>query len=146
MAFRRIISLILVTVIAMVTAHPAGALLYTERYEYEAGTWIHLGIELDGVFVEDLKFDAPAKFRGILTRHDKPNRVTIVVRNNSNRRVDAGVALALFDADGRLLASGNTGLTPGVLQAGERHEFKIQLSGVFREIEKTDYFYLSFEF
>jgi hypothetical protein len=144
--FRRYLAGALAVSLLGILAIPGQSALRTDRFPFRAGEWIHVNVEEDGVLLSDVKFSAPAKLRGIVTRHDKPNTVTLVVRNTSKRRVDAGVALSVFSADGRLLAAGNTGLTPGVLQPGERHTFKIHLHGVFREVDTADHFYLSLEF
>ena len=127
-------------------AAPGGAILLVKRYPFEAGSWIHLAIEQDGLLVEDVKFDGPAKLRGIVSRHDKPNRAVFVARNTSNRRIDPGIAVALFDKEDRLVAAGNTGVTPGLLQPGERHEFTVYFHGVFREMDQADHFLVSIEF
>jgi len=118
----------------------------TEKHEFRPGTWIHLGMNVGDVRVEDVKFHKPAKMKGLLTRHDKPNRATVVVRNSGNRPLDLGVAIAVFGEDGTMIAAGNSGATIGILQPGERHEFAIAFHSVFRDIDKATHFLIAAEY
>lgn len=131
---------------ASMGAHTAHARLETGRYPFEVGRWIHLTMELGDVRVEDIKFHRPVKWKGVLLRHDKPNRATIVVRNTGAERLDVGVAVAVFREDGTLIAAGNSGPTLGVLQPGERHELDIAFHSVWREIDQGDYFLITAEY
>jgi hypothetical protein len=135
-----------VPALLLLAAAPLSAPLSMEKYPFEAGKWIHLGMEMDDVRIEDVKFHKPHKLKGLLARHDKPNRATVVARNAGNRPVDMGVAVAVFREDGTLLAAGNSGATIGVLQPGERHEFDIAFHSVFRQIDEAAWFLISVEF
>jgi len=118
----------------------------TKKHDFRPGTWIHLGMSVGDVKLEDVKFHKPAKMKGLLTRHDKPNRATVVVRNSGNRPLDLGVAIAVFGDDDTMIAAGNSGATIGILQPGERHEFHIAFHSVFRDIDTASYFLIAAEY
>ena len=143
---RTLVSAVAVPAVILLAAAPLPAPLLMEKFPFEAGTWIHLALEMEEIRIEDVKFHKPRKMKGLLTRHDKPNRATVVARNVGSRPVDIGIAIAVFREDGKMVAAGNSGATIGVLQPGERHEFGIAFHSVFRQIDEADYFLISIEF
>lgn len=115
------------------------------KYPFEAGRWIHLSLPLGDVMIEDVKFHRPKKWKGMMIRHDKPNRATVVVRNTGSERMDVGVAIAVFSEGGDLVGAGNSGATIGLLQPGERHEFVVAFHSVYRAIDQGSTFLITAE-
>ena len=115
------------------------------KYPFEAGRWIHLSLPLGDIMIEDVKFHRPRKWKGMLIRHDKPNRATVVVRNTGSERIDVGVAIAVFSEEDGLVGAGNSGATVGLLQPGERHEFSIPFHSVYRAIDEGSHFLITAE-
>jgi hypothetical protein len=80
----------------------------------------------------------------------KPLRVSTAsaeVRVDNNGFLDqvVGVALAVFDEQGNLVAAGSGGNKIGHLDKGERDHFRIAFPYVYRNLSKAKYFYLSVE-
>jgi hypothetical protein len=80
----------------------------------------------------------------------KPLRVSTAsaeVRVDNNGFVDqvVGIALAVFDEQGNLIAAGSGGNKIGHLDKGERDHFRIAFPYVYRNLSKAKYFYLSIE-
>lgn len=104
--------------------------------------------------VQRLKFDwneiAISEIRFDLGDTVKPlrfssARAVVRVDNNSARDQEVGVALAIFNADGTMLAAGNGGIKVGDLDKGERDTFTVRFPYVYRNLKDASYFYLTVE-
>ena len=58
---------------------------------------------------------------------------------------EVGVALAVFDGDGNLIAAGNGGNKVGELGKGERTEFTVPFSYVYRNLKDAKTFLVTLE-
>ena len=70
---------------------------------------------------------------------------TAAPRGGTNVPEENGVALAVFDADGTMLAAGSGGIKMGDLDKGERDTFTIRFPYVYRNLKNASYFYLTVE-
>ncbi len=118
----------------------------TARVAFAAREWLDVGLDVNGVSVDRLKLHRPGKVRGLLVRHDEANRGWIVVTNGTDRRIAPAIAVAVFDADGHLLAAANTGARLRTLRPGQTAELDIHFGGVFRYIENGATLYVSLEY
>lgn len=144
----RRIAVLVALLLPLLLVSPSGApaRLVTERFPFRTGSWIHVGMRLGDVVIEDVKFHEPVKFGGLIIRHDKPNRASVVVRNTGGERLDVGVAIAVFLEDDTLVGAANSGPTLGVLQPGERHEFDLAFHSVFRDMDRAATFVITAEY
>jgi hypothetical protein len=69
------------------------------------------------------------------------------VRLDNNGFVDevVGVAIAIFDEQGNMIAAGNGGNKVGHLSKGERDHFHIAFPYVYRNLTKAKYFLITIE-
>jgi hypothetical protein len=116
------------------------------RIGFAAREWLDVGLDVNGVRIDRLRLHPPGGVKGLLTRHQEANRGRLVLTNGTDRNVKPAVAVAVFDADGHLLAAANTGLRNRTLRPGETEEMDIHFGGVFRHVERADYIYLSLEY
>ena len=130
---------------SLISSLPLSAKIGSAKIIFQADRWIPVALEVDGVVIEKIKFSSPPKIRKLITKHDKPNWVKVKVVNTGPHKADAGVAVALFDKEGNLLAAGNSGTSIGALRPGEKHNFKIHFVGVFRELDKAKYVIIALE-
>ncbi len=80
----------------------------------------------------------------------KPLRVantSAEVRVDNNGFIDqvVGIAIAVFDEQGNLVAAGSGGNKIGHLDKGERDHFRIAFPYVYRNLKNAKYFYLTVE-
>ena len=70
-------------------------------------------------------------------KDDEANRARMVVTNRTDRKVSPALALAIFDAEGRLLAAANTGARLKKIKPGVTAELDIHFGGVFRHLDRV---------
>jgi hypothetical protein len=132
---RRIhVSTVLMLVLLVASTATAGLLSksfeYREDITLEIGKGTGDGLRLDGVH-----------FHG----GSRPLRADVAVSNTSSGPIKAGVAIALFDADGRLVgvASGGTQFLP--VRAGRQKSYALTFDHVNGEVSKAKTFQISLE-
>ena len=125
-------------------AAPVQAKLKTEEHPFQANQWIAVGMDLDGILVDNVQFHQPKRLEGFVSRHHKPNRATVILQNKTSHKVKVGIAIAIFDEEGNMLGAGN-GHRWLAVGPGKRHQFYIEFKGVFREIDKGATFYITVE-
>ena len=108
--------------------------------------WIDVGLNVNGVTVDRVRFHRPGKVSGLFTKHDEANRGNVVVTNGTDKKISPALAVAVFDKDGHLLAAANTGVRLKTIQPGETATMDLHFGGVFRFLEKGDTFYVSIEY
>ena len=118
----------------------------TTKLDFTPREWLDVGLTVNGVTVDRLKLHPAGKMTSLVLKHDEANRGTIVVTNATAVVVSPAVAVAVFDAEGRLLAAANTGVRLKSLKPGETKELDIHFGGVFRHLEKGRVLYVSLEY
>lgn len=118
----------------------------TIRVDFTPREWLDVGLSVNGVTVDRLKLHPPGKIKALMVKHDAANRGTIVLTNGTPVIVSPAVAIAIFDEEGRLLASANTGARLKGIKPGETKELDIHFGGVFRHLEKGRVLYVSLEY
>jgi hypothetical protein len=99
-------------------------------------------VETDRVVVSQLEFDlgdrvAPTQFS---TAH-----AVARVDNNGYLAYEVGVAIAIFDGDGNIVAAGSGGVKLGSLAKVERDTFTIKFPYVYRNFDKAKSFIVTLE-
>lgn len=135
--------IILIALAATLPALRASAGDVTKRFDWtpENGVQV-LDWSENGITVKQISFDLGSVLRPLTvsTAH-----AVARVDNDSNVNAVVGLAVAVFDADNRLVAAGEGGVKMGHLSKGERDDFKISFSHVFRNISSAKYFYVTVE-
>lgn len=116
------------------------------RIRFAAREWLDVGLDVNGVRIDRVRLHPPGRVKGLFTKHQEANRGRLVLTNATDRNVSPAVAVAVFDAEGHLLAAANTGLRNQTLRPGESEEMDIHFGGVFRHVEDADFIYLSLEY
>jgi hypothetical protein len=80
----------------------------------------------------------------------KPLRVSsasaeVRVDNNGFLNQVVGIAIAVFDEQGNMIAAGSGGNKVGHLNKGERDHFRVAFPYVYRNLDKAKSFYLTLE-
>src|SRR4029077_14710765 len=73
------------------------------------------------------------------------SKAVVRVDNNSERDQEVGVAIAVFDEQGNLVAAGSGGNKVGELNKGDREEFTVRFPYVYRHLREAKTFLVSLE-
>ena len=124
-------------------ASPVAAELITKKFD-----WLPVGgiqktdMTTTDMAVSEIRFDLGDTLPPIRRSTAK---AIVRVDNNSSIDQEVGVAVAVFDADGNLIAAGNGGNKVGELNKGERSEFTVPFSYVYRNLKNAKTFLVTLE-
>ncbi len=125
-------------------AAPLCAQQVTQKFDYKPVKQIQaiqLGVEK--IEVRQIVF-APASEAGGKQRHSVPEAV-VSIDNAGTTTAAVGVAIAIYDGDGNLVAAGSGGTRVGWLSPGEKENCAIRFPYVYRNLEKAKTFTLTME-
>src|SRR5262249_29500451 len=115
----------------------------TQKYDWKPVNGIQeVHVESNRVLLSQLTFDLGTKMSPL--RYSTANAVARV-DNNGFLPYEVGVAVAIFDAEGNLIAAGSGGVKLGYLSKNERDTFTIHFPYVYRNLDKAAYFMASVE-
>jgi hypothetical protein len=115
----------------------------TKRFDWAPAKGVQvLDWTENGITVKQVSFDLGSVLRPL--RVSTANAVARV-DNDSNVNAVVGLAIAVFDGENRLVAAGDGGVKMGHLSKGERDDFKISFSHVYRNLSTAKYFYVTIE-
>jgi hypothetical protein len=137
---RRIATVLLLSFLAAGSA-PAVAAVNSARYRFEGNRWLALDLSVGDVRTDVVRFDWPSTVLGIKTRY----KAVIKVTNGSARQVSAGVVLAVYDADSKLLGAGSTGTKVGTIDPGDSVEFTVDFDHVTERLESAAQFQVALQ-
>jgi hypothetical protein len=123
------------------TAH---AELFTKAYEFKANTILKVGTDMPaGLRLDSVEFIVPAPAAEKSTFGGPKAKVSI--SNLSKSSTTVAIAIAVTDADGRLVgvATGGTKLFP--LRADRQMVYSLDFGGVNAELDKGTVFRISIE-
>jgi len=120
---------------------PAAAGGNAGRYKFEGNKWLSLDVAVDDVRLDVIKFEWPATLMRIKTGY----KATVKVANGSSRQVGVGIAVALYDQDGKLIGAGTAGTTIGTIDPGDSAQFGIDFSHVVERLEQAAEFQIALE-
>jgi len=127
-------------------ALPASADLISKTYEFKKDTTLSIGeSNADGLRVDTIRFSLPATVGGSHMRTGGLPRVEISLSNTGEDSRKLGIAVALFDADGRMVgvASGGSGIS--ALKAGRQKTYKLVFDDLNRDAFRARTFQVSVE-
>ena len=138
---RRAILAAAAAVALAVLLSPARAESNSARYRFEGNKWLSLDLAVGDVRLEVIKFEWPATMMRIKTGYKATARLV----NGSSRQIKAGIAVVLYDPDGKLVGAGTTGTTLGTVDPGDAANFSIEFDHVTERLEQATQFHIALE-
>jgi hypothetical protein len=130
--------------VAVCLSAPLAAQQATKKFDYKPVDGIQpISLAIDKVKINQIVFKTGKAAAGPLRRSDA--ECVIRIDNDGPVPVQAGVAVALFDEEGNLVAAGSGGTRAGWLSAGERDTGAIRFPFVYRNMEKAKTFIVTLE-
>lgn len=116
----------------------------TQKFDYKPVQQIQpIEFGFEKIRIHQIVF-RPASEAGGKQRHSVPEAV-VRIENEGAAAAAVGVAIAIFDTDGNLVAAGSGGTRPGWLAPGERDVASIRFPNVYRHLDKARSFVLTME-
>ncbi len=132
-------------ILAVFATLPLGAEYFCQRYDFSAEKWIRLNAKAGSLELLDIQFEFPSyvgpRKLGIKGR----DQATLNLKNYGDVRMRVQVAIALFDAEGNLVACGTTGTKVAGTKPGGTESYYISFDYVHSRIRTAKTFYLSVE-
>lgn len=143
---RTIAALIVIAGAAWVaTATDARAELFSKAYTFKADTTLQVGAEIPGgLRLDSVEFTLPKDEAAQSSVFSGP-KVKVAISNLGATSITVGIAIAVTDADGRLVgvASGGTKLFP--LRAARQMVYSLDINSVKAELASGTVFRISIE-
>lgn len=115
----------------------------TQKYNWKPVNGIQeVKVEANRVILSQLEFDLGTKMAPL---RFSTARAVARVDNNGFIPQEVGVAVAIFDAEGNLIAAGSGGVKVGYLSKGDRETFIIHFPYVYRNLDRAASFVVSLE-
>jgi hypothetical protein len=129
------------------TATPTAAPLSfgSGSFKFYWDTTIPLNMEVDGLKVSEVYFNVRRSRYSWLKDAEFGCRAHVTVTNTSKRPRVPGFAVAVLDADGKLLGVASGGTKVGTVAPGETEDFDLNFTQVKERIPKGATFLLSVE-
>jgi len=128
---------------ALIPSPQAWAGLWSKTYNFKTGVTLEVGAETDsGLRLDSVRFEMPQNAE---MRTAREATVEVTISNSSESAQRIGLALALFDANGRLVgvADGGTSLVP--LRSGRLKIYRLGFKNVNTEAPQAATFQISVE-
>jgi hypothetical protein len=122
-------------------ALPARAASNSGRYAFEGNRWLSLDLAVAEVRADVIRFEWPSTVLGMKTKY----KAVVKVVNGSTRQVSVGIALALYDADSKLIGAGATGTKLGTIDPGDSAEFTVDFDHVTERVESAAQFHIAMQ-
>jgi hypothetical protein len=133
----------MVGVVAFGFAAALSAEVATQKYDWKPVNGVQeVHVESNRVVLSQIEFDLGQK---MVPFRSSTARAIARVDNNGFIPQEVGVALAVFDAEGNLIAAGSGGVKVGYLSKGERDTFTVRFVYVYRNLDKAASFTVSLE-
>jgi hypothetical protein len=126
---------------ALTIASPAGAEVTSARSKFEGNKWLSRDRAGDEVRTDVIRFDWPSAVLGVKSGY----KAVVKVVNSSTKQVSAGLAVALYDGDGKLLGAGTTGTKIGTIDPGDSAEFTVSFDHVIERLSQTTQFQIALQ-
>jgi hypothetical protein len=134
---------LLAALLTFAIAAPASAELVTKKLDWApVGGIQRVDIRVNDMAISEIRFDLGDTVAPIRVSSAK---AIVRVDNNSQIDQEVGVAVAVFDGEGNLIAAGNGGNKVGELNKGERQEFTVHFAYVYRNLRSARSFLVTLE-
>jgi len=116
---------------------------FSQQFKFRWDQFMPLTAEVDGLRINSIFFNkrTMSLFKGA----EFGTRAVIDVTNTSNGTRTPGFAVAVFDAEDRLLGVASGGPKIGGISAGTTETFDLSFHQVVERIPRADHFYLTVE-
>ncbi|HTL99052.1 MAG TPA: FxLYD domain-containing protein [Holophagaceae bacterium] len=114
-------------------------------YKFIWDTTLPLDLEVDGLKVKEIYFNVRKSRYSWLKEAEFGTRAHVTVANTSARPRVPGFAVAVLDADGKLIGVASGGTKVGTVAPGETEEFDLNFTQVKERLQKGATFLLSIE-
>lgn len=125
----------------LLAAPPAAAGTDSARFRFEGNKWLSLGLTVDDVRADTIRFQWPATVLGMQTGY----KADVKVVNESTRQARIGLGVALYDEAGKLIGAGTTGTKLGTIDPGDSAEFSVDFNHVTARLEEAAQFHIVLE-
>lgn len=141
---KRFSALLWGALVAFLVAAPASADLVTKKFDWSpvGGVQRIADMQVNDIAIPQVAFDLGDTIAPIRRSSAK---AVVRVDNNSQIDQEVGVAVAVFDADGNLIAAGNGGNKVGELNKGDRQDFTVSFAYVYRNLKNARSFLVTLE-
>ena len=130
--------------VAVCLSAPLTAQQVTKRFDYKPVDGIQpINVAIDRIKINQIVFKTGREAGGPLRRSSA--ECVVRVDNDGLTPVAVGVAVAVLDEDGNLVAAGSGGTRVGWLSAGERDTSAIRFPFVYRNLDKAKTFMITME-
>lgn len=132
--------------IAILASTATFAELVSKKYEFKEGVTLEVGADTgDGLRIDTVRFQLPTTPGGRYLRTLGIVSAEVTVSNSSENSGKIGIAIALFDAEGRLVGAANGGTKLMPVKPGRQKTYTLIFEGVNSAAHSTTTFQISFE-
>ena len=117
----------------------------SQRVPFKWDQLLPLSIDIDGLKINSIFFNKRAFRSGLFKGADFGTRAQVEVTNTSKSSRNPGFAVAVFDAEDRLLGVATGGTKIGTMGADSTETFDLSFHNVLERLPKGDHFYLCIE-
>jgi hypothetical protein len=117
----------------------------SKRFPYRWNATLSLNMDVDGLKVTTIFFNRREIKGGLLKGADFGTRCQLEVTNGSNHPKVPGFAVAVFDAEDRLLGVSSGGTRVGTVKPGDTETFDLNFRFLSERLPLGSYFILSVE-
>ena len=140
------IGLALALVLAAAAGPPLEAGLFSERFDFQPGVRLAVGVATEaGLRLDYIVFKMPALEGDHRSATAGVATVQVAISNTADRGRRVGIAIALHDAEGRLVGAANGGSQLTSIKAGRQKIFILSFAGVNGEAHRATTFHISLE-
>jgi hypothetical protein len=134
------------TVLALVcallaAAAPAGAATNSARYRFEGNRWLALDLAVEEIRADTIRFEWPSTVLGFKSGY----KAVVKVTNGSKKQTSIGLAVGIYDEEGKFIGAGTTGTKVGTLSPGDTAEFAIGFDNVTSRLTSAAQFHIALE-
>jgi len=122
-------------------AAPADAGTNSGRYRFEGNVRMTLDLAVEDIRADEIRFEWPSTILGIKSGYKAGVKVT----NGSTRQASVGIAVALYDADFKLVGAGTTATKVGTVSPGDTAEFTVNFDNVTARLGAATQFHIALE-
>ncbi|MDR3669414.1 MAG: hypothetical protein P4L36_01135 [Holophaga sp.] len=116
---------------------------FSQRFKFRWDQFLPLTASVDGLRINSIFFNK--RTLGLFKSAEFGTRAVVDVTNTSSVTRTPGFAVAVFDAQDRLLGVASGGPKIGGVRAGETESFDLSFRQVVERIPRADHFVLSVE-
>ena len=143
---RRTLIGILALMLPALAGAPAGAALLSKTFQFKPDVTLTLGSSADnGLRVDTVHFRLPSSSGRQLFRLGGGVQAEIAVSNSADRAQKVGIAIALFDPQGRLLAVASGGSELLAIKPDRQSTYTLVFKDVNNEAHNATSFQISIE-